>query len=371
MGLGDFIRRVALPIAGVAIAGPMLGGMFAGAGAGAGGLGALIGGFQSSGLGQAIGLGIKGIGLLSSYRSNEQNIKQLEAANRIQAANTLEAIKLFPIQERALTAEEESVKSGRVLEREQVAEARARITRSQEFGAAALGRESLVLDEKVRQLGEEEQRILGTVSAQAAASGIRVASQAVQLQREDVSTEADFAQAQLQLQREELDQQRLELQQQFQDALFDADFQEKINVRNEQLSLERISFDREVAQEKEKTARHIAAIQGIAIPGEGPEPLTPEEEADRLRNQRQEEERARGQIDIVEAERSQRLRTVPGSGTAATITNPITGEPINVQLGTDLYDPDIYNFDQGPPGIGGPAADPAVDLPGPDFNPLD
>jgi len=259
--------------------------------------------------------------LFSSFQQGKSQIRQAETANRIQAANTLEAIKLFPIKERALAAEEASLTSGRVLEREQVAEGRARISRSQGFGAAALGRESLALEEKTRQLNVEEQKVLGTVSAQAAASGIRVSSQAVQLRRQDVSAEAQFAQGQLQLQRQELEQQRLELQQQFDDALFDADFQEKINIRNENLSRERIAFDREVAQEKEKTARHIAALQGIEIPGEGPEPESPEQREDRERRQREEQARIRSGIDPTISNPANRYN-VPGTGTPFNIDLP-------------------------------------------------
>jgi hypothetical protein len=355
MGLGSFLKRIALPVAGMALGGPLLGALGGiGGGAAGGGLGALIGGFQSSNLGQALGLGLKGVSLFSSFQSGKEQIRQQETANRIQAANTLEAIKLFPIKQRALEAEKKSLESGRVLEREQVAESRARITRSQGFGAAALGRESLALEERVRQLSEEEQKVLGTVSAQAAASGIRVSSQAVQLRREDVSTEAEFAQAQLQLQKEELEQQGLELQQQFQDALFDADFQEKINVRNEQLSRERIAFDEEVAREKEKTARHIAALQGITIPGEGPEPESPEAKEDRERRQREEEARMRGNIDPT-ISNPQNMMTVPGSGTPFSFNTPFgvvggtagtTQVDITTQSGLDAIQASgIPNFD--------------------------
>jgi len=344
MGLGSFIKRIALPVAGIALGGPILGALGGlGGGAAGGGLGALIGGFQSSGIGQAIGIGSKAFSLFSSFQSGQDQIRQAETANRIQAANTLEAIKLFPIKERALAAEEASLTSGRVLEREQVAEGRARISRAQGFGAAALGRESLALEEKTRQLNVEEQKVLGTVSAQAAASGIRVSSQAVQLRRQDISTEAQFAQAQLQLQRQEIEQQKLELQQQFNDALFDADFQEKINIRNENLSRERIAFDREVAQEKEKTARHIAALQGIEIPGEGPEPETPEQIEDRERRQREEQARLRSGIDPTISQAGGPTYggdlyqfTVGGrsfSGFAGTTTDMGTGGGFNPQTG--------------------------------------
>ena len=131
MGLGDFLKKIALPVAGMAFGGPILsalGGI--GGSAAGGGLGALIGGFQSSNLGQVLGLGLKGVSLFSSFQQGQSQIEQAQIANRIQSANTLEAIKFFPIKERALLAEEASLASGKVLEDTQFTEQRARLTRA-------------------------------------------------------------------------------------------------------------------------------------------------------------------------------------------------------------------------------------------------
>ena len=351
MGLGNFLKKIAPIAIGGLIGGPLLGGLgSAFGGATGGGLGGLIGGFQSSGLGTALKFGTQAFGLFSQFQAGQEQIRQAELSNSIQAANTLEAIKFFPIKERALKKEEESLASGRVLEKERLTESRARISRSQSFGAAAIGREVLALEERVRQLGEQEQRALGTVSAQAAASGIRVSSQSAQLRRQDVSEEAGFAQAQLQLQREEIEQQQLELQQQFEDAIFDADFQEKIQLRNEQIGRDRIAFEREVNIERERTARDIARMQGIQIPGEGPEPLSPEEIEDRGRR-REEEERLRSGVDpnpvspsgISEDARNRgAVINVPRSGTPFDIDIPVIGN-VSGELGTTEVD--TSNFD--------------------------
>tara|TARA_R100001163_G_C5062006_1_gene198993 strand:+ start:1518 stop:2612 length:1095 start_codon:yes stop_codon:yes gene_type:complete len=298
MGLGDFLKKIALPVAGIALGGPILGALGGiGGGAAAGGLGGLIGGFQTSGLGQALGLGLKGVSLFSSFQQGQSQIEQAQLANRIQSQNTLEAINLFEIKQRAFKAEEAALVSGSELQAEQLSESRLRIQRSLGFGESALGRRTLELGEKFRQLDKQESALLGTASAQAASRGVRVQSESVKLQRENIAGEVGFARDQLTLQRGELEQQQLELQQQFEDAIFDADMQQKINLRNDALAQERIDFEREVNVEREKTARQMAALQGIPIPGDSPDTETPEEKIDRERRQREEAARMRGNID--------------------------------------------------------------------------
>ena len=298
MGLGDFLKKIALPVAGIALGGPILGALGGlGGGAAGGGLGGLIGAFQTSGIGKAIGPIMQGVGLFSSVRSGNAQIEQAELANRIQAANTLEAIKFFPIKERALLAEEKALASGFALESEQLTEQRARLSTALGFQTATLERDSGALGEKFRQLAKQEEQFMGAVAASAASRGIRVSSEQIKLQEKEITRESEFARGQLTLQLGQLDQNRLELQQQFEDALFDAGIQEKINLRSQSLGQERIDFEREMNIEREKTARHIAALQGITIPGEGPKPETPEEKADRERRQREESERIRSNID--------------------------------------------------------------------------
>ena len=298
MGLGNFLKKIAPIAIGGLIGGPLLGGLgSAFGGTAGGGLGSLIGGFQSSGIGKAIGLGVQGLNLFSSFSSNREQIRQADIANRIQAANTLEAIKFFPIKERALVAEEAALASGAALESEQLVEQRARMSRALGFQTATLEREGGTLGEKFRQLAKQEEQLMGTVAASAAARGIRVSSEQIKLQEEEITRESEFARGQLTLQLSQLDQSRLELQQQFEDALFDAGIQEKINLRNQELGQERIDFEREMNIVREQTARDIARMQGIEIPGEGPEPLSPEEQADRDRRRREEEERLRSNID--------------------------------------------------------------------------
>ena len=322
MGLGNFLKKIAPIAIGGLIGGPLLGGLgSAFGGATGGGLGGLIGGFQSSGFGTALKFGSQAFGLFSQFQAGKEQIQQAELANRIQAQNTLEAINLFEIKQRAFKAEEAALASGSELQAEQLSESRNRIQRSLGFGESALGRRTLELGEKFRQLDEQESALLGTASAQAASRGVRVQSQSVQLQRENIASEVGFARDQLALQRGELEQQQLELQQQFEDAIFDADMQQKINLRNDALAQERIDFEREVNIERERTARQMAALQGIPIPGDTPDTETPEERIDRQRRQREEQERLRSNIDPT-ITNPQDVITVPGSGTPFSFNTP-------------------------------------------------
>ena len=367
MGLGDFLKKVAPMVIGGIAASPLLGGLggIFGGGAG-GGIGGLIGAFQSSGAGKALGIGIQGLNLFTSISASRSQVKQAELANRIQSVNTLEAIKFFPIKERALKAEEAALVSGAALETEQVNEQRARMSRALGFQTATIEREGGTLGEKFRQLARQEEMLMGNVAASAASRGVRVSSEQVSLQEEEITRESEFARGQLLLQLGQLDQSRLELQQQFEDALFDAGIQEKINLRNQQLGQERIDFEREMNVEREKTARHIAALQGISIPGEGPKPETPEEKADRERQQREENERIRLNIDPT-IPNPQNFRAVPGSGTPYTVNTAFgsvsgrsgtTMVDVSTQEGRDLafpayddisvgFDGDLYSFDIG------------------------
>lgn len=322
MGLGSFIKRIALPVAGIALGGPILGALGGlGGSAAGGGLGALIGGFQNSGIGQAIGPIMQGIGLFSSVTQGQSQIEQAQLANRIQSANTLEAIKFFPIKERALLAEEASLASGKVLEDAQFTEQRSRLTRALGFGTSTLNRQSASVEEQFRQLNEEQEKLIGQVASSAASRGVRVQSNQVQLQQREITKEADFARDLITLKQLEVSQKLTELNQQFQDNIFDTNIQEQINERRRGQEQERIGFEREMNIEREKTARYIADLQGIEIPGEGPEPESPEAREDRERRQREQEATLRSGIDPTISNPAN-MRNVPGSGNPFSIDLP-------------------------------------------------
>ena len=362
MGLSSFLRR-ALPVAlgvGAAFAipglGAAVGGAFSGV-AGGGGLGALIGGFQSSGLGQALGIGIKGLGLFSSFQSNKVAIDQARQANAIQSANTLEAIKFHDIKMRALQAEEASIGSGAIIEDQQLTEQRSRVTRALGFGTATIGREAATVSEQFRQLNEEQERLIGQVAASAASRGVRVSSEQILMQQEEVTKEAEFARGQIALKQFELSQKLVELNQQAEDNIFDTNMTAQIQERNRQMELERIGFEREMNIEREKTARHIAALQGISIPGEGPESEseTPEEIEGIATRRREEQARILREdrtIDQRDADKAQRSFYLPGPGNAqlppvggiGTILNIAGGGKVN--YGGQFVDPnDIRSMD--------------------------
>ena len=299
MGLGDFFKKVAPMVIGGIAAGPLLGGLggvFGGAAGG--GIGGLIGAFQSSGFGQALGLGIKGYSLLSSFRDDQFRVEQARLSNAIQSANTLETIKLFDLKEEAFDKEEQSIKSASQLQSEQLSESRDRISRSLGFELGTVGRRALELEEKFRELTVQEQKILGSAAASAASRGVRVSSAQVTLQQEEIKSEVEFARDQLQLARDQLSQNALEIQQQATDAIFDADMQARLNLRNKQIQEDRLHFEREANKIKEKTARHLAALQGITIPDDTNDPnvKTPEQEQE-LQKQREAAERIRAEID--------------------------------------------------------------------------